>query len=242
MPCILTHIDANGVILAASTHTATKKLANECSPKPGEFVAFYKSEFKKLSSGYILRQEQSGNRVFKDWIKKIEEADVPNKSCNVQLKTDHPNEMKTHMGINCRTDVKNAMHEAAKKRGYSITGLIETIFINWLNANETGKKLIASPTRATEQSAYNFGLLVAKEFEIYGKVDLSDCIFNSISKTVNRLKKSFIRDNKYTPEIGGIINTISSKSQCVPLHPHYYIWFFAGFCGIDWATIAEQKI
>lgn len=251
---ILVHRNKQREIISAVIYPTSSGNANKYAD--GKILKAYTAkQFNQIYSAADMpkKTKKPDTQELQDWIEKIREAGEPQrggrreagKGCSDELNTpeDQKNRKKVSWQVNSRTDIRDLMIDAAKKRGYTVTGLAETVFIDWLNKNElSGKKQIKrTPANSTNTIAYRLGQLAAKEREIYGAVNLNEYVFEIPGTHVTAVKKDLIKQYKYTQDVGDIISSIPKSGLGVPLHERNYIWFFAGFCGVDWKLISDQK-
>lgn len=249
---ILVQRDKKGILLDAVTYNCSAAHANSLSPDAELLVALTPKRFKEVYSGNQIPDstKQPTQTALQRWIKKIDKAPRPKqggrrekgKHCAVELNAEKINKKKKSWQIFARSDVYSYILDEAKKRGYTITGLTETILIDWLNRNGVGK--ISKPPIATgaQKGAYVLGQIAAKEKEITGSVNFQDYVFSVPGKKLTSFRKSLISSYKYTEDVGKLFEAIPNTLITSALNPRNYIWFFAGFCGVDWAVIAEQTI
>lgn len=247
MTCVLLQIDSSRGIDMAVEYNTTPKRANACSPVPGRFIAIYPRAFSKLFPGQDLTpaDKLAKGSTFETWIKKIDSVDdvtseEQKQTCQVKLNTGQQTNTKVHFGTVINLDVKNAMQEEASKRGYSISRLVETILVNWLNAANGKKfKIPTDPATKMRHGAYALGQIAAKEYEIFNKVALEEYIFTIPGKKLTALKKRLVSEYHFTKDVGELFKKIPQDLNQRQLNRRNYILFFAGFCGIDW-NVADQ--
>lgn len=247
---ILTRRD-KGALAEAVVYDCSAQHANAQSPDPEALVAMTPLKFRRAFPGAQIPavSAQPTTNEMKGWIKKIEAAPKPKhggwkgktKQCSDTLNTDKINLKKSYWQLATRTDVKDLIASAAKKRGLTTIGMVETILIDWLNRNEL-KKIPRQITRSTNKVAYTMGQIAAKEYETFGNVSFEGYLFEVPGKKLTALKKFLISSGKFTEDIVRLYEAMSASTTTTRLSFQNYIWFFAGFCGIDWAVIAEQKI
>lgn len=164
MPCILLQISGERGIDAAVPHNSTVKRANECSPAPGKFIALYPKTFSKLFPGQGLTpvDKLAKGSAFETWIKKIDsiddvekpkqetkepkrdtdkhKPDKRKKTCQAKLNNGEHSDTKVSLMLLIYQDVKDAIIAESTQRGYTISGFVETVLVDWLNANEDRKQ------------------------------------------------------------------------------------------------------
>lgn len=246
MPCILLQISGERGIDAAVQHSATVKRANECSPSPGTLVALPTKAFNKLfpNQGLTERGKLANGSALQTWIEKIEaEPEVKSKrllNCQTKLNTGNQSEAKVNFCTLIHLDVRTAIGEEAQKRGYTISGLVETVLVDWLNKNTNIKQKIENETVSKmEQAVYALGLLASKEYETFGDVDFREYLFEVPGKKLTALRKQFISAYKLTEDVGKLFESIPLTLSNTKVNRRHYVRFFAGFCGIDWTTIRQ---
>ncbi len=243
----------DGKLLDAVVYECSAQHANELSPDRRSLTAYTAKKFSRAFpvASFPEPSNKPKDSDLKKWIEKIESAPKPKyggwrgkgESCTAELNTEEKNPKKMSWMLNTRADVRNMMVKAAKKRGLTITGLTETIIINWLNENEAGKKKIpAKAANNANRYSYILGQIAAKEYEILGNISFEGYLFDVPGKKLTSLKKSLIASYKYTEDIGRLYEAVPQTLITTRLNRRNYIWFFAGFCGVDWSVIAEQKL
>ena len=151
------------------------------------------------------------------------------------------NKIKMPFGTRLHSDVIDAIQVEARKRGCTISGLVETILVNWLNENKgTKHKVKTDSISRTGHGAYALGQIAAKEYEIIGKVRFEEYLFDTPGKKLTALKKKLVSLYRFTQDVGELFDKIPQAFYQIPMNRRHYIRFFAGFCGIDW-NIADKE-
>ena len=247
MACILLQISGERGIDIAMEHSVTPQRANACLPTPGKFIAMSPKVFNKLFPGRELtdRDKIPKGSTFETWITKIEtKPEVkqckPKQPCHTELNSRHNNSRKVYWTIMTYQDIKEAIQKEANERGSTISSLLETVLIDWLNSNN-GKRQQFTKNRMNRvnHAAYSFGQLAAKEYEIFGTVSFEKYLFDTPGKQLTALKKKLVSAYKFTEDVGKLFKDMPPTFFCTKLNRRHYAWFFAGFCGIDW-NVAEK--
>lgn len=150
-------------------------------------------------------------------------------------------EKKAVWQIGGRPEVRDGIKRAAARRGLTTTGLSENILADWLEKNEKTKVPKTILTKSAKDS-YILGQIAAQEKEITGKVDFNEFIYSPPGRKITALKKQLIKEYRYSKEIGELVDSLNLSSLGVIMTERNYIWFFAGFCGVDWAVFATPKV
>lgn len=156
----------------------------------------------------------------------------------MKLNDKNNSEIKVPFGTKLHSDVRDAIQAEASKRGCTISVLVETILVNWLNANKgTKRKVKTDVISNTGHGAYALGQIAAKECEIFGKVKFEEYLFDTPGKKLTALKKKLVSLYKFTQDVGELFDKIPKAFYQIPMNRRHYIRFFAGFCGIDWNVV-----
>lgn len=220
----------------AVEHSTTPKRANACSPVPGRFIAIYPRAFSKLFSDQNLTpvDQLAKGSTFETWIKKIDSTDDVTKAkqnlpSQVATSVAVQNEKKINFGIVIRPSVKDTIQLEASKRGYTISGLVETILTNWLNTRKGGSHNVTTdPFGRMGHGACILEQIAAKEYEIYNTVKLEEYLFDVPGRKLTALRKRLISDYHFMKDVGELFKMLPQDFRQRPLSKRYYILFLPG--------------
>ena len=231
-----------GELLDAVYCECSAQHANGLSPDPGTLTAYTVKKFGRAFPGEPVPEpsKKPKDADLKGWIKKIEAAPKPKyggwrgkgESCTAELKTGKSNAKRIYWQVSSRKDVRDLIVGAAKKQGKTITALIETIMIEWLNQNNLGGGELPVKSKDSEMEAYYIGRIARHEKETYGEVSLDEYLA-STGRKLTAARKKFIADCNFGKETGELFRQIRKENGLVRLNESRYPYFFAGFCGID---------
>lgn len=232
----------DGKLLDAVVYECSAQHANGLSPDPGTLTAYTAKKFGRAFPGATAPKpsKKPKNTDLKNWIKKIEAAPKPKyggwrgegDSCTAELKTENPNCKRIYWQVSSRKDVRDMIVGAAKKQGKTITALIETIIIEWLNKNYLTEGELPVKSRDSETEAYYIGKIARHEKETYGEVSIDEYL-KGTGRKLTSTRKKFISDCNFGKDIGELFKQIRENNGLVRLNESRYPYFFAGFCGVD---------
>lgn len=232
----------DGKLLDAVVYECSAQHANELSPDRRSLTAYTATKFSRAFPGAVVPEpsKKPEDADLKKWIKKIEAAPKPKyggwkgkgESCTAELKTKKPDDKRIYWQVSSRKDVRDLIVRAAKKQGKTITALIETIMIEWLNQNNLGGGELPARSKDSELEAYYIGRIARHEKDAYGEVSLDEYLVNT-GRKLTAVRKKFIADCNFGKETGELFRYVRKDNGLVRLNESRYPFFFAGFCGID---------
>lgn len=125
-----------------------------------------------------------------------------------------------------RPDVHQLITAAATERGINPSYLVETILIQWLNANILKQPITRTEPPQGGKLAYRIGQLAAIEKELYNTVSINSYLFETTGQ-LSALRKQLKRDKLLSTEIQELFKNKSLFTNG-NLVSSNYPWFFAG--------------
>lgn len=135
-------------------------------------------------------------------------------------------------------DVKTAVKFAASQLTYTVTGLVETVLIDWLNRNHLADRATERAGVPTDaRQAYVVGQLARLELDQFGEVSL-DGYLRDAGASLGSLKPRLRKAKQLTPATDALFREVWRKIVRVP--PARRFWFFAGFCNLSFDFLAAK--
>lgn len=196
----------------------------------------YVDTFKK-------QPEENLTYAIKTYIKKIENNPIKNKKRTVCSKKigDTRNELfgkdvrlyaggRKNWWFFARDIVKEKITEEAKKRSVTVSGLLETILIQWLNKNADAQIDDESEFSPYAVTAYSLGRISNIEQEKFGYSDTDGYILNPAEKRKN-IRRKLKQAGFLTEEYEKLFNITSDIKN--ELNEKQKIYFYAGSLGLS---------
>lgn len=140
--------------------------------------------------------------------------------------------------LNIGEDVRTAVKFAATQLSYTVTGLVETVLIDWLNRNylaDHTEERNAVPTESRQ--AYVTGQLARIELDQFGEVSV-DGYLRDAGASLASLKPRLRKAKQLTRATETLFREVRlTDFQIAPAHR---FWFFAGFCGLSFDFLAAK--
>lgn len=135
-------------------------------------------------------------------------------------------------------DVRTAVKFAASQLAYTVTGLVETILIDWLNRNQLADHTEARAAVPTEsRQSYTAGQLARLELDQFGEVSL-DGYLRDAGASLGSLKPRLRKAKQLTRATETLFREVRLTDFVIP--PARRFWFFAGFCGLSFDFLAAK--
>lgn len=140
--------------------------------------------------------------------------------------------------LNIGEDVRTAVKFAATQLAYTVTGLVETILIDWLNRNQLADHTEARAAVPTEsRQSYTAGQLARLELDQFGEVSL-DGYLRDAGASLGSLKPRLRKAKQLTRATETLFREVRLTDFVIP--PARRFWFFAGFCGLSFDFLAAK--
>lgn len=140
--------------------------------------------------------------------------------------------------LNISEDVRTAVKFAATQLTYTVTGLVETVLIDWLNRNylaDHTEERAAVPTESRQ--AYVAGQLARIELDQFGEVSV-DAYLRDAGASLASLKPRLRKAKQLTRATETLFREV--RLTDFQIAPARRFWFFAGFCGLSFDFLAAK--
>lgn len=143
----------------------------------------------------------------------------------------------TPWNIGIGSDVQSALKFAASQLSYTVTGLVETLLIDFLNRHylaDRSKAVKSVPTAA--RNAYYYGQLARLELDRTGETS-ADNWLREPKKQLALMKSQLATDDSFQLayrqlRLAGTTDNLPSL---------YWFWFFGGFCQLAIEYLATKR-